>query len=138
MLIKLLVIQWGSWSSWSSCTKTCGQGLKSRTRKCDSQNCDDGDISQSEDCNSGPCCPRASGWKGFRDKCYRLLTDYKDMNKCRADCQRLGGELASVHSEEENNFIWGMEDRRPERNVEQNIKYIKYIMDIGKDFPRVM
>ena len=48
-------LQWGSWSSWSTCTKTCGSGWKSRSRKCDSSDCGDGDTSQSEECNSKPC-----------------------------------------------------------------------------------
>ncbi|XP_048582546.1 uncharacterized protein LOC5516638 isoform X2 [Nematostella vectensis] len=26
---------WGRWSSWSSCSKTCGPGVMTRTRKCD-------------------------------------------------------------------------------------------------------
>ena len=52
---------WGSWSPWSSCTKTCGDGLKTRTRLCDSpapayggDTCP-GDDSQSDECNNQPC-----------------------------------------------------------------------------------
>lgn len=26
---------WGKWSEWTSCDVTCGQGTKTRTRKCD-------------------------------------------------------------------------------------------------------
>ena len=25
---------WGLWGNWSDCSKTCGEGLKNRTRKC--------------------------------------------------------------------------------------------------------
>jgi len=53
--------QWGSWGSWSSCTKTCGPGSRSRTRRCDSPapanggNKCRGDRSQSGGCSNSPC-----------------------------------------------------------------------------------
>lgn len=36
------------------------------------------------------------------------MTDYKDRVDCRADCNALGGELASIHSEEENQLMTTM------------------------------
>ena len=56
--------QWGSWSSWSSCTKTCGEGKKTRSRECDSpspayggDHCEvyNGNKSHSISCNNDPC-----------------------------------------------------------------------------------
>ena len=26
---------WGEWGNWTTCSETCGEGTKSRTRKCD-------------------------------------------------------------------------------------------------------
>ena len=38
---------WGRWSSWATCSKTCGNGTKVRTRKCDDP----------PPLNSGKSCP---------------------------------------------------------------------------------
>ncbi|XP_063876640.1 hemicentin-1-like isoform X2 [Scylla paramamosain] len=53
--------QWGSWSSWSECSTTCGQGLKQRSRLCDSPppsgggaQCQ-GDSLEVTPCSSSPC-----------------------------------------------------------------------------------
>ncbi|KAL9959837.1 hypothetical protein ACROYT_G033195 [Oculina patagonica] len=58
---------WGSWTAWSSCSKTCGSGTKSRTRKCDNPapsgggaNCV-GNPSETINCFARHC-PIDGGW----------------------------------------------------------------------------
>ncbi|KAI5086787.1 ladderlectin, partial [Silurus meridionalis] len=38
------------------------------------------------------------GWKGFGRKCYRYITEAKPWIEAEKYCQQLGGNLASVHS----------------------------------------
>ena len=52
---------WGSWGGWSTCTKSCGRGVRSKTRKCNNpapsnggQNCP-GSSSSSLTCNTQSC-----------------------------------------------------------------------------------
>ncbi|XP_044855919.1 dromaiocalcin-1-like [Mauremys mutica] len=56
-------------------------------------------------CTQG-CCP--AGWYQYRDSCYYPVTATKGWWKAEADCKDLaeGAHLASVHSAEENNFIY--------------------------------
>ena len=44
-------------------------------------------------------------WSAFNQSCYKLVSDYKDVEVCREDCKKDGGDLASIHSMEENDFI---------------------------------
>ena len=53
---------WGTWGSFGRCSKTCGGGHKTRTRRCDNPapstngaNCP-GSTSQSVKCNTKTCC----------------------------------------------------------------------------------
>uniref|UniRef100_A0A8C8VJT3 C-type lectin domain-containing protein n=1 Tax=Pelusios castaneus TaxID=367368 RepID=A0A8C8VJT3_9SAUR len=52
------------------------------------------------------CCP--TNWYQYRDSCYYPMTATKSWEKAEADCMDLmrGTHLASVHSAEENNFIY--------------------------------
>lgn len=52
---------WGAWATWSHCSKTCGSGVESRARSCDSptpsgggQPCA-GDTTETRTCNLGIC-----------------------------------------------------------------------------------
>ena len=77
--------QWGSWGSWSSCTKTCGSGSRSRTRRCDSPAPSDGgqacsgDSSQSGDCGNSPCQSKMR----YRMYCTVLFTVLYCTVECR-------------------------------------------------------
>merc|ERR1719369_234812 len=40
------------------------------------------------------------GWKRFELSCYKLVSGYNDIRVCRADCQKEGSDLASIHNQE--------------------------------------
>ena len=68
--------EWGSWSSWSECSTTCGQGLKQRSRLCDSPppsgggaQCQ-GDSLEVTPCSSSPCLVSTQS-------CHELINAYK-------------------------------------------------------------
>ena len=45
-------------------------------------------------------------WACFKQSCYKLLeNNYTDIEDCRKECMVKGGDLASIHDKEENNFI---------------------------------
>ncbi|XP_072023950.1 uncharacterized protein [Amphiura filiformis] len=47
---------WMSWGSWSTCSKTCGSGMKIRTRTCSgSDSCSGGSATDLSSCNPGSC-----------------------------------------------------------------------------------
>lgn len=48
-----------------------------------------------------------SGWTEFENYCYLpyMFEDRNDWNEAEANCVKLGGHLASVHSDAENSFI---------------------------------
>lgn len=61
MVIFTVSGQWGLWSSWSDCSTTCGQGLRQRSRLCDSPppsaggaQCQ-GDSLEVTPCSNTPC-----------------------------------------------------------------------------------
>jgi len=54
--------------------------------------------------NSETGCP--AGWKSMFDSCYQwFYTEMKTWQEAENHCQSFGGHLASIHSEEENEFI---------------------------------
>ena len=55
---------WSGWGSWGACSKTCGKGVRARTRSCTNPRpqfsgtqCA-GSISQQQYCNTQECPPR--------------------------------------------------------------------------------
>ncbi|XP_068091514.1 SCO-spondin-like isoform X2 [Hyperolius riggenbachi] len=79
---------WGPWSLWSSCSSSCGDGLQTRTRKCDhpapqngGRNCT-GDNEQQRHCR-GPDCPELEGW-----------SEWSPWSPCSLSCG--GGEQIRV------------------------------------------
>ena len=61
-------------------------------------------------------CPES--WVQFQGHCYYLVEDKYDMRECRAICRQKGGEgadLASIHSQAENQFLASMIEHRPVR-----------------------
>ncbi|XP_065836475.1 properdin-like [Oscarella lobularis] len=57
-------VRWSDWSSWSPCSKTCGEGIRSKKRKCINPSSDDeckGHRKERERCNTKPC-QSPGGW----------------------------------------------------------------------------
>lgn len=53
---------WGRWSSWSACSKTCGDGTKHRTRKCnDPMPANSGKSCSGDDKQQEACIVRRCG-----------------------------------------------------------------------------
>lgn len=51
------------------------------------------------------------GWKQFGRKCYRVTDYYRTHDENQRGCESMGANLASVHSEVENNFIISLYDK---------------------------
>ena len=62
-------------------------------------------------------CP--DSWSRLDGHCYSLLTGYHEMSVCRADCLTHGGDLASIHSGRENEFLADLIKNRPVRGGEK-------------------
>merc|ERR1711872_356271 len=54
-----------------------------------------------------PDCPE--GWADFDSECYKVFQSIKSWQDAENYCQGEGGHLASIHSEEENNFVAGLD-----------------------------
>ena len=59
-------------------------------------------------------CPDET-WSKYKDNCYHLLINKYNRTGCRQECVQLGGDLASIHSQEENEFVTSLIGARPAR-----------------------
>ncbi|XP_063997665.1 struthiocalcin-2-like [Pogoniulus pusillus] len=64
-----------------------------------------------------PTCAR--GWVPFGDGCYRFFSQELSWRRAEAFCQRLGGHLASVHSEQEQEVVAALRPARPALDTEE-------------------
>eukprot|EP00092_Neocalanus_flemingeri_P002627 GFUD01002814.1.p1 GENE.GFUD01002814.1~~GFUD01002814.1.p1 ORF type:complete len:195 (-),score=40.35 GFUD01002814.1:76-660(-) len=73
-------------------------------------------------------------WTRFNQSCYKLVKDYTDIEVCREDCKKEGGDLASIHSIEENYFIISLLKDRPDRDGKKNTWIAGSITEEGGQF----
>merc|ERR1712215_74176 len=78
----------------------CGYGLA-----CGFNNCQDFNPSADEhkDCCFKHGC--SEGWEPYGDNCYKVLTVNQTWRESKMNCEDLDGNLASIHSEKENEFL---------------------------------
>lgn len=62
-------------------------------------------ASPSPSANPAPACDSASGWQGFGSSCYRRKSSRKSWTAARSDCIRDGGDLVSINSADEEQFV---------------------------------
>ena len=65
-------------------------------------------------------CP-SSEWRRFKNHCYLLLKNHRSMERCRDECRRKGGDLASIHSREENDVVAEMIRQRPSHKSRRQV-----------------
>ena len=53
-------------------------------------------------------CNQNDGWQGFNKYCYKLTQDLKTWNNAMTDCVAIGSNLVTIHSEEEQDFVWSI------------------------------
>ncbi|XP_074841635.1 SCO-spondin-like [Carettochelys insculpta] len=99
---------WGQWSPWTRCTKSCGAGLRSRARACDSpaplgpgDYCE-GPPAQVEACHAGQCpapdCAAVPGsvYSRCGPSCPRSCDDISHCQwRCEAGCYCPSGRVLS-------------------------------------------
>ena len=57
----------------------------------------------------GPC---PSGWTYFKGYCYLVSSSIKTWHQAQAYCKELGGDLVKINSEEENEFVLKLVNKR--------------------------
>ncbi|KAM9306065.1 SCO-spondin-like, partial [Gastrophryne carolinensis] len=105
--------QWSEWSSWTDCTKSCGEGVRSRTRKCNNPSplgggdfCE-GRSTEVEPCQHAPCpalnCSAIAGsvYSDCGPPCPRSCDDITLSQGCgefcRPGCHCPPGRLLAEH-----------------------------------------
>ena len=61
-------------------------------------------------------CP--SGWREYRSNCYLLLKNNRRLEECRDECFKHGSDLASILTQEENDFLMRYISERPARDTQ--------------------
>ncbi|XP_037907235.1 hemicentin-1-like isoform X2 [Hermetia illucens] len=102
---------WSNWSTWTPCTRSCGKGMKTRTRKCFAPNGEyvesDGRFCAGESIEMEACndftCPVSGGWGDWSDwsycpaKCWDSTLEPKPMRQktrtCNSPPPSMGGQL---------------------------------------------
>ncbi|XP_050798803.1 SCO-spondin-like [Gopherus flavomarginatus] len=101
---------WGAWSPWTECTKSCGEGLRSRARACDSPTplghgdyCE-GPPAQVETCHLGQCpaldCAAVQGsmYSHCGPSCPRSCDDISHcMWRCEPGCYCTSGRVLNAN-----------------------------------------
>jgi len=65
-----------------------------------------------EDTYNGKCIGCDEGWSEFEGFCYKLIDNggahYYGKEECEKDCSKAGGQLTSIHSSQENEFVYSL------------------------------
>ena len=107
---------WTTWEAWSSCSASCGEGMRNRTRTCDTSTLGISLCAQagegatsSESCFEGQC--RDGDYSGWGDWSYCSATCYTNATKTRSKvclekltqdddtvqiCDPVGGEVTET------------------------------------------
>ena len=90
---------WGEWGHWSECSVTCGPGMRSRERKCDSPKpenggkpCNETEKVEEEECNKQNC-PGSQTFVCVR----RLVYWYNSLLFCWRLCAKEGNEKINLN-----------------------------------------
>ncbi|XP_069566819.1 macrophage mannose receptor 1-like, partial [Brachyistius frenatus] len=92
----------------------CGQVVGSDFGQWNDENCDNKRkyICKHINPNPGPSCDIANGWRPYGSNCYRLKSNsQKSWVAARHDCVQEGGDLVSIISQDENNYVVGTMDQ---------------------------
>ncbi|XP_059192280.1 ladderlectin-like [Centropristis striata] len=63
-------------------------------------------LAGADDAPAAPSCP--DGFQEFKGRCFNYVPSVRDWADAETNCQSMKANLASVHSEEEYQFIQGM------------------------------
>ncbi|CAH2296534.1 A disintegrin and metallo ase with thrombospondin motifs 12 [Pelobates cultripes] len=101
---------WSAWSSWSHCTRTCGAGIQSAERKCNSpvpkyggKYCT-GERKRYRICKIFPCPKDTPSFRQmqcsefdtvpYKNELYQWIPLYNTANQCELNCKPVGANFA--------------------------------------------
>ncbi|KAI3383677.1 hypothetical protein SNEBB_009261 [Seison nebaliae] len=109
--------EWSSWEEWSSCSVSCGEGTKKRSRKCENK-INEGNDCPGDDIEVLPCSAKRCGYERSCSHIYDMKNGemksgeyYIDPNKTNEKflvyCQTEDDDAKTIikHNNEENVFI---------------------------------